>query len=446
MSDSLRGQLLVASPALIDPNFRRGVVLVVAHDEEGAVGLLLNRRTEAEVAEAVPELADLVDPDAVVSIGGPVQTEAVVVLAEWDEPDEAGAVVFDDIGLMGSEADSDEVAAVTRRVRVFAGYAGWGGGQLEAELDELSWVVESADAEDVFGENGDLWADVLRRKGGAFKLVATMPEDPRSTSGVQFPHEPQALERQPRVDELDRPRVRRDQVREAAGRDRACFRSELAADARDDLVHLPDEAVDEPRLQRRGGRLADHRRRCGELHAEQARGALEERVHRDLDPGREDAAEPLAVRGDDVEVRRRSEVDDDRGHAVALLDRDGVRYAIWPDLARIVRAHGNTGAHTRAENEQPRRREPRDEVLVRTDERRHGRRERHAVDLVEIRHERLEKCAEFVTTSMRLRRDTPVIAKRFPVVEPEDGLRVADVDREQHVVSNVTVMPPRTLK
>jgi putative transcriptional regulator len=79
---------------------------------------------------------------------------------------------------MGSEADSEQVAAVTRRVRVFAGYAGWGGGQLEAELDELSWVVEAADVEDVFGENGDLWADVLRRKGGAFKLVATMPEDP----------------------------------------------------------------------------------------------------------------------------------------------------------------------------------------------------------------------------------------------------------------------------
>ena len=77
-----------------------------------------------------------------------------------------------------TEADAEQVAAVTRRVRVFAGYAGWGGGQLEAELDEPSWVVEAADVEDVFGDNGDLWADVLRRKGGAFKLVATMPEDP----------------------------------------------------------------------------------------------------------------------------------------------------------------------------------------------------------------------------------------------------------------------------
>jgi putative transcriptional regulator len=178
MSDSLRGQLLIASPALIDPNFRRAVVLVVAHDEDGAVGLVLNRPTETGVAEAIPELADLVELGALVSIGGPVQTEAVVVLAEWDDDEEAGAIVFDDIGLMGSEADSERVAAATRRVRVFAGYAGWGGGQLEAELDELSWVLETASPEDVFGDEGDLWASVLRRKGGAFKLVATMPEDP----------------------------------------------------------------------------------------------------------------------------------------------------------------------------------------------------------------------------------------------------------------------------
>jgi putative transcriptional regulator len=175
---SLRGQLLVASPALLDPNFRRAVVLVVAHDEDGALGLVLNRRTEAEVAEALPELAELVEPGAVVSLGGPVQNQAVVVLAEWDDPDEAGAMVFDQVGLMGSETESDRVAAATRRVRVFAGYAGWGGGQLEAELEEPSWIVESADVEDVFAEEGDLWSAVLRRKGGAFKLVATMPENP----------------------------------------------------------------------------------------------------------------------------------------------------------------------------------------------------------------------------------------------------------------------------
>jgi putative transcriptional regulator len=177
MSGALRGQLLIASPALVDPNFRRAVVLVVAHDDDGAVGLVLNRRTEAEVAEAVPELADVVEPGALVSVGGPVQSEAVVVIAEWEDHDEAGAMVFGDVGLLSAEADADRVAENTRRLRVFAGYAGWGGGQLEAELEEESWIVEPALEEDVFGD-GDLWASVLRRKGGAFTLVATMPEDP----------------------------------------------------------------------------------------------------------------------------------------------------------------------------------------------------------------------------------------------------------------------------
>jgi putative transcriptional regulator len=178
LNETLQGRLLVASPALVDPNFRRCVVLVVAHDEEGAVGLVLNRDTKAEVGEAVPELATIVEPESRVSVGGPVQPEAVVVLAEWDEPDEAGSIVFEDVGLMASESELERVAETTRRVRVFAGYAGWSGGQLEAELTEPSWLIEDARIEDVFGENDDLWASVVRRKGGAFKLVATMPEDP----------------------------------------------------------------------------------------------------------------------------------------------------------------------------------------------------------------------------------------------------------------------------
>jgi putative transcriptional regulator len=178
MSDTLRGHLLVASPGLLDPNFRRAVVLVVAHDEDGAVGIVLNRESETDVSEAVPELAELVDPGGSISVGGPVQNEAVIVLAEWDEPEEAGSIVFDDVGLMGAEAQLERVAAATRRVRVFAGYAGWTAGQLEAELAEPSWIVEEAEAEDVFGDDPDLWGSVLRRKGGAFRLIATMPDDP----------------------------------------------------------------------------------------------------------------------------------------------------------------------------------------------------------------------------------------------------------------------------
>lgn len=177
MDESLRGHLLIASPALVDPNFRRTVVLVVAHDEDGAVGLVLNRRSEAAVADAIPALAELTGSDAVVSVGGPVQPEAVCVLAEWDDPDDAGQLVFDHVGLMAAEAELDDVAPATRRVRVFAGYAGWGSGQLEAELDEPSWLVEDAGIDDVFGV-GDVWADALRRKGSEYAFLATMPEDP----------------------------------------------------------------------------------------------------------------------------------------------------------------------------------------------------------------------------------------------------------------------------
>jgi len=178
VDEGLRGRLLVASPALVDPNFRRSVVLVVAHDDEGAVGLVLNRPTETEVAEAVPPLADLAGPGALVSLGGPVQPEAVCVLAEWEDAGEAGTIVFEDVGLMPGDATLEEVLPATRRRRVFAGYAGWSAGQLEIELDEPSWIVADARVEDVFEEPRDLWAEVLRRKGGPYSFLATMPEDP----------------------------------------------------------------------------------------------------------------------------------------------------------------------------------------------------------------------------------------------------------------------------
>jgi putative transcriptional regulator len=139
--ESLQGHLLVASPALLDPNFRRTVVLIVEHDDEGAVGLVLNRPSETAVAEAVPPLADIMDADDTVCVGGPVQPNAVCVLAEWEDAGVAGSIVFGDVGLMAAESDAEELAGATRRLRVFAGYAGWSAGQLEAELEEPSWIV-----------------------------------------------------------------------------------------------------------------------------------------------------------------------------------------------------------------------------------------------------------------------------------------------------------------
>lgn len=176
---SLKGQLLLASSDLFDPNFRRAVVLVTAHSDEGAMGLVLNRPSEATVAEAVPALADVVPEDSVVHAGGPVEPGAVVVLAEFEDPGAAAALVFADVGFMAAEADTAMLPLETRRTRVFAGYAGWGPGQLEAELEAEGWIVEPARREDVFFDVvEDLWSEVLRRKGGPYALLATMPPDP----------------------------------------------------------------------------------------------------------------------------------------------------------------------------------------------------------------------------------------------------------------------------
>ena len=176
--ESLKGQLLVAGPRLVDPNFRRSVVLVGEHGEEGALGLILNRTSDATVDEALPELAPLVDGDGAVHVGGPVQPTAVVVLAEFAEPARAGSLVLDNIGFLPAEVDPDELGEL-RRARVFVGYAGWGPGQLDGELEEGSWIVEPAAPDDVFTPApDDLWSEVLRRKGGPFGVLALMPPDP----------------------------------------------------------------------------------------------------------------------------------------------------------------------------------------------------------------------------------------------------------------------------
>lgn len=177
--ESLKGQLLLATPALIDPNFRRTVVLIAEHGEEGAMGLVLNRPSETAVSEAVPDLSALVEEGAPVWVGGPVQQQAVLVLAEFEDPEEAASIVVGDVGFVPSDGDFELLATATRRVRVFAGYAGWGAGQLESELEESSWLVEPAGDLDLFPEPAaDLWGFVLRRKGGAYRLLALMPEDP----------------------------------------------------------------------------------------------------------------------------------------------------------------------------------------------------------------------------------------------------------------------------
>lgn len=179
MADSLRGKLIIAGPTLLDPNFARTVVLIAEHTEEGAMGLVLNRPAETLVDEAVPDLAWM-PADERVWVGGPVAETAVIVLAEWERPELAGALVDADLGFVGSDADEQEqLDGAIRRARVFAGHAGWGPGQLEDELAEESWIVESPRREEIFTVDPDaLWAAVLRRMGSRFALLATMPPDP----------------------------------------------------------------------------------------------------------------------------------------------------------------------------------------------------------------------------------------------------------------------------
>jgi putative transcriptional regulator len=177
--ESLKGKLLLATPALFDPNFRRTVVLVGEHGEEGAMGLVLNRPADVTVGEAVPPLAVVAGEESHVHVGGPVQPEAVLVLAEFEDRGAAASIVVGDVGFASSEGDLEELAGMIRRARVFAGYSGWGPGQLEAELEEESWLVEPAEGVDLFPEPGDdLFGSVLRQKGGTYRVLALMPEDP----------------------------------------------------------------------------------------------------------------------------------------------------------------------------------------------------------------------------------------------------------------------------
>jgi putative transcriptional regulator len=172
MDDSLRGSLLIAAPSLFD-FFRRTVVLIIEHAEEGAFGVVLNRPSDTEVREAVPALGRLTEGGELMRVGGPVSPETVVAIAEFEDPSESAKLILGDLGLVDPEVEEPDL----RRLRVYAGHAGWGPGQLEDELERDAWIVEPASVEDPFREE-DLWPELLNRKGGQYALLATMPDDP----------------------------------------------------------------------------------------------------------------------------------------------------------------------------------------------------------------------------------------------------------------------------
>jgi putative transcriptional regulator len=180
--ESLVGHLLVATPSLRDPNFERTVVLLVAHEEGGALGVVLNRATEVSVAEVLGAWGGVASDPSVVFEGGPVQPEAAICLARIRPgvDDMRGFSRVDgSIGTIDLSNDPDTMRNQLLEVRVFAGYAGWSPGQLEDEIGSGSWLTFKALPSDAFTERpDDLWSMVLRRQGGMFAAVAFYPADP----------------------------------------------------------------------------------------------------------------------------------------------------------------------------------------------------------------------------------------------------------------------------
>lgn len=175
---SLRGSLLISSGGLYDPNFRHTVVLIGEHNSEGALGVVLNRALDVTVEEAVPPLAYLVPVEEPLHEGGPVQPTAPILLVELERPELADILVFGSIGFISGEIP-DGIEESIVRARVFAGYSGWGPGQLEAEMTEDSWIVDPAREDDVFTDSPDLlWSRVLERKGPEYRRMSRMPFDP----------------------------------------------------------------------------------------------------------------------------------------------------------------------------------------------------------------------------------------------------------------------------
>ena len=174
--DSLRGRLVVATPALGDPNFSHTVVFLLDASEQGALGVVLNRPSSVDIAETLPTWEALAAHPRVMFAGGPVQPEAVVGLCRADAETAAIQPVAPGIGIVDLRADPLSLIGEAKGLRLFAGYAGWGDGQLESEIEQGGWFVLAPTPDDVFAEDPEqLWVRVLERQGGVFTTVS---EDP----------------------------------------------------------------------------------------------------------------------------------------------------------------------------------------------------------------------------------------------------------------------------
>ena len=177
---SLRGRLLVATPVLRDGTFDRTVILLLEHGVDGAVGVVLNRPSDLDLAGPLPEWRGAAAEPGVVFVGGPVAQGGAICLGRAASVAATGwEAVVGPVGVVDLSRPAADVLGLVEEVRVFTGYAGWGTGQLEGELAAGAWLVVAAEPDDALSAAPDLlWRTVLRRQPGTLSWLANYPEDP----------------------------------------------------------------------------------------------------------------------------------------------------------------------------------------------------------------------------------------------------------------------------
>jgi putative transcriptional regulator len=181
MGRRLTGRLLVASPVMRDPNFERTVVLMLEHTDEGGVGVVLNRPSHVQAAQILPDLDGRTVEPGTVHVGGPVQPEAAICLARLVAPVSGPnwSHLFGRVGSVNLDRPLEELGTASTGLRLFAGYSGWGSGQLESEIEAGGWMVLRRRDEDAFSDRaGGLWSEVLRRQAPHLAMLASFPDDP----------------------------------------------------------------------------------------------------------------------------------------------------------------------------------------------------------------------------------------------------------------------------
>jgi putative transcriptional regulator len=182
MIETLRGKLLIATPALVDPNFDRTVVLLLEHGSDGgALGIVLNRPTATPITEAIPDWAPLATAPGAIYLGGPVGLGTLIALARsrTAEPPPGTEPVSDGLVAVDLSLDASALAPMVDGLRVWTGYAGWTPGQLEEEVEQDAWfVVDAHESDALTAAPNALWRAVLSRQPGTLSWFSNFPEDP----------------------------------------------------------------------------------------------------------------------------------------------------------------------------------------------------------------------------------------------------------------------------